>query len=60
MEFETLSGDELIGLLQGKRPVRETGDKEPPAAPRQAVPATGKSRTAMGPDAGGLEPQPQT
>src|SRR5476649_96723 len=25
MEFETLSGDELVGLLQGKRPVRDTG-----------------------------------
>jgi cell division protease FtsH len=60
MEFETLSGDELTGLLQGKRPVRDTGDKEPPPAPRAAVPATGKSRPSLGPDAGGLEPQPQT
>ena len=58
MEFETLSGDELVGLLQGVRPVRDTGDKEPPAAPRAAVPASGKSRPAIGPDAGGLEPQP--
>jgi cell division protease FtsH len=61
MEFETLSGDELVGLLQGKPPVRDTGDKEPPAAPRAAVPATSKSRPAIGPDpTGGLEPQPQT
>jgi cell division protease FtsH len=61
MEFETLSGDELVGLLQGVRPVRDTGDKEPPAAPRAAVPTAGKSRGAtLGPDAGGLEPQPQT
>jgi cell division protease FtsH len=61
MEFETLSGDELVGLLQGVRPVRDTGDKDPPPAPRAAVPAAGKSRGAtLGPDAGGLEPQPQT
>jgi cell division protease FtsH len=60
MEFETLSGDELYGLLQGVRPVRDTGDKEPPTPPRPAVPASGKSRPALGPDAGGLEPQPQT
>jgi cell division protease FtsH len=53
-----LSGDELVGLLQGVRPVRDTGDKEPPAARRAAVPASGKSRPAIGPDAGGLEPQP--
>ena len=60
MEFETLSGDEIVGLLQGRRPMRESADKEPPAPPRAAVPATGKSRAASGPDAGGLEPQPQT
>ena len=59
MEFETLSGDEIIGLLQGRPPVRETVDKEPPQ-PRAAVPAAGKARSAMGPDAGWLEPQPQT
>jgi len=59
MEFETLSGEEIGGLLQGIRPVRDAGDKEPPPAPRAAVPATGKPR-AYGPDTGGLAPQPQT
>jgi cell division protease FtsH len=59
MEFETLSGDEIVGLLQGVRPVRESTDREPPAAPRAAVPSTGKARP-IGPEAGGLEPQPQT
>jgi cell division protease FtsH len=57
MEFETLTGDEIVGLLQGVRPVRDVGDKEPPP-PRAAVPATGKPRS-YGPDAG-LAPQPQT
>ena len=58
MEFETLTGDEIVGLLQGVRPVRDSGDKEPPPAPRAAVPATGKPRS-YGPDTG-LAPQPQT
>jgi cell division protease FtsH len=61
MEFETLTGDEIVGLLQGVRPVRESAadHREPPAAPRAAVPSTGKPRP-IGPEAGGLEPQPQT
>jgi cell division protease FtsH len=58
MEFETLTGEEIIGLMKGVRPVRDAVDtKEPP--PRAAVPATGKPRS-FGPDAGGLAPQPQT
>ena len=60
IEFETLSGDEIQGLLDGVRPVRESGtDKEtPPPPPRAAVPAAGKPRNY--PDAGNLSPQPQT
>jgi cell division protease FtsH len=58
MEFETLTGEEIIGLMKGVRPVRDVVDnKEPP--PRAAVPVTGKPRS-FGPDAGGLAPQPQT
>ncbi len=61
MEFETLSGDEIIGLLNGKTPVRDTGDDQPPVAPRGSpVPQTGTSRPKHGPEPGGLEPQPQT
>ena len=60
MEFETLTGDEIVGLLQGVRPVRESAaDREPPASPRAAVPSSGKPRP-IGPEAGGFEPQPQT
>src|ERR1700723_2716065 len=60
MEFETLTGDEIVGLLQGVRPVRESAtDREPPAPPRAAVPSTGRQRP-IGPEAGGLEPQPPT
>ncbi len=59
MEYETLSGDEIIGLLNGKTPVRDTGDDQPPAPPRASpVPQTGSPRPKPGPEAGGLEPQP--
>jgi cell division protease FtsH len=55
LEFETLSGDEIIDLINGKKPNRESVLE--PSTPRSsAVPPAGKPRTR--PD-GGLEPQPQ-
>ncbi len=55
LEFETLSGDEIIDLINGKKPNRESVLE--PATPRSsAVPPAGKPRPR--PD-GGLEPQPQ-
>ena len=61
MEYETLSGDEIIGLLNGKTPIRDTGDDQPSVPPRGSpVPQTGSSRPKHGPETGGLEPQPQT
>src|SRR6201992_2719166 len=57
MEVETLTGDEIVGLLQGVRPVRESAsDREPPAPPRAAVPSTGQSRP-IGPAGGGAHTQ---
>jgi cell division protease FtsH len=57
LEYETLSGDEIRGLLEGKPPVRDSGD-EPPAK-ASAVPVTkGRPKTGDRPDTG-LEPQPQ-
>jgi cell division protease FtsH len=55
LEFETLSGDEIKDLLEGKPLVRE-GVTEPVAPRASAVPPAGKSRPRPGP--GGLEPQP--
>ena len=61
MEYETLSGDEIVGLLEGRQPVRDTGDDPPIVPPRGSpVPQTGTSRPKPGPEPGGLEPQPQT
>ena len=52
LEYETLTGDEIMGLLKGKPPVRDTGE-EPPAAPRPSpVPSTGKARPKRGPTPG--------
>ncbi|MCX7318070.1 MAG: ATP-dependent metallopeptidase FtsH/Yme1/Tma family protein [Bradyrhizobiaceae bacterium] len=55
LEFETLSGDEIGDLLNGKKPNRESV-LEPTGPRTSAVPPAGKPRPR--PD-GGLEPQPQ-
>src|SRR6202011_5581755 len=52
LEYETLSGDEIKDLLNGKPPVRE-GVSEPPPPRSSAVPTAGKGRPR--PDTG-LEP----
>jgi cell division protease FtsH len=57
LEFETLSGDEIIDLLNGKKPNRESV-LEPTGPRTSAVPPAGKPRPRSDPDAG-LEPQPQ-
>jgi cell division protease FtsH len=55
LEYETLTGDEIIGLLEGKSPVRENDDE--PSPPRSSpVPNSGKGRPRP---EGGMEPQPQ-
>ncbi|KIU52229.1 ATP-dependent zinc metalloprotease FtsH [Bradyrhizobium elkanii] len=57
LEFETLTGDEIIDLLKGKKPNRESVLE--PSTPRaSAVPPAGKSRPRPDPDTG-MEPQPQ-
>jgi cell division protease FtsH len=60
LEYETLSGQEIKDLLNGKPPVREftTKDDKPTDRPSSAVPTAGKGRPAPEPD-GGMEPQPQ-
>ncbi|MFV0279267.1 MAG: ATP-dependent zinc metalloprotease FtsH [Rhodoblastus sp.] len=57
MEYETLSGEEILGLIDGVPPVRDTGDSAPPRT--AAVPSAGRNRQSPPePDSGGLEPQP--
>jgi len=58
LEYETLSGDEMMALLRGEKIARETQAEEPPTAmpPPSSVPSSGRPR---GPDGGGHpEPQP--
>jgi cell division protease FtsH len=64
LEYETLSGEEIANLLQGRPPVREftARDDDEPDRPSSAVPASGKARPPRDeePNTGGMEPQPQT
>jgi cell division protease FtsH len=58
LEYETLTGDEIRDLLNGKRPSREPTD-EPPAPRGSAISTAGKSRKRPpSADPGGLEPAP--
>ncbi|MEJ8473034.1 ATP-dependent zinc metalloprotease FtsH [Roseibium algae] len=57
LEYETLSGDEIKNLLDGKPPIRDTDDDEP-VGRSSAVPPTGLKRGGDEPS-GGMEPQPQ-
>jgi cell division protease FtsH len=58
LEYETLTGEEIIGLLAGRPPIRVVSDEPtPPAARASPVPTTGR-QPKPGPEPG-LEPQPQ-
>ncbi|MBI3704573.1 MAG: cell division protein FtsH, partial [Rhizobiales bacterium] len=58
LEFETLTGDEIKDLLEGKRPVRESVIE--PTTPRSsAVPPAGKPRPRPDAPTGDVAPQPQ-
>ena len=58
LEYETLTGDEIRGLMDGQTPFRET---EADAAPKSTgVPSAGKAPPRKRPDAEpGAEPEPQ-
>jgi len=55
LEYETLSGEEIKNLLEGKPPIRDSADDVPP--PRSTAVPTTRGRSAGGEP--GLEPQPQ-
>ncbi len=58
LEYETLSGDEIRDLLEGKPPVRDSDEDQPPVR-ASAVPKTGFKRGEGDAPTGGMEPQPQ-
>ncbi len=55
LEYETLTGDEIKGLLKGEKPHRESPDDKTDAG--SAVPSAGKHKHGPAPDAGDMEPQ---
>ena len=58
LEYETLSGEEIINLLNGKPPSRDDHEgAKPKAKPGSSVPVTKKKKGGEG--SGELEPQPQ-
>jgi cell division protease FtsH len=57
LEFETLTGEEIKDLINGKRPVRETVIDPTPRS--SAVPPSGKPRPRPEPPSGEVAPQPQ-
>ena len=61
LEYETLSGNEIKDLLDGKPPIREFDDGEAAqTSTTSAVPSAGKPKKGKDePDTGGMEPQPQ-
>jgi len=62
LEYETLSGDEIINLLKGVQPVRENPD-DTSGDKGSAVPTAGAKKTSpkkKPKSSGGMEPQPQT
>ncbi len=62
VEYETLSGDEVRDLLNGKPPVRDLPVSDDQSKRRSAVPSVGgrTRKPTDEPDLGGMEPQPQT
>jgi cell division protease FtsH len=59
LEYETLTGDEIRDLMNGKPPYR--ADSDTPAMRGTGVPKAGRTAAKKpSPDAGGLEPQPES
>jgi cell division protease FtsH len=58
LEFETLTGDEIRDLLNGKPPLRGEERKQAQPEPASSVPSAGKAPGRRKPT-GDMEPQPQ-
>jgi len=61
LEYETLSGDEIKGLIRGEAPVRESGEPDEPTGPSSSVPSSGTPAGGQtsGGGMGGIDPEPQ-
>jgi cell division protease FtsH len=56
LEYETLSGDEIIAVLKGIKPRRDDPEVKAPPGPRASVPLTPRPLLAPGPGAASPEP----
>ena len=59
LEYETLTGEEIVDLLKGHPPIRDTGPDEPPLRGSPVPATTSVVRQKPGTEPGGFEPQPQ-
>lgn len=59
LEYETLTGEEINQLLDGKSIVRKDPDDTPDTPPPSSVPTAGASTGSDNKDTGGFEPSPQ-
>lgn len=59
LEFETLSGDEIIGLFKGEKIVREDPNDPQDHTPPSSVPSAGAPSAKKDDSDGGMEPSPQ-
>ena len=59
MEYETISGDEVMALMRGEKIVRRSDDEGTKGPLGSAVPTAGRpAKPREEPDAGGMEPAP--
>jgi cell division protease FtsH len=58
LEYETLTGDEIVALLKGIRPVRAPHEEPPPESRPVTVPSAGRPRAEAVP-IGPIAPEPQ-
>ncbi len=60
LEYETLSGDEINGIIAGRPVVRKTDDDGSKGSTGSAVPTAGRPVRPRSEPSGGMEPQPQS
>ena len=59
LEFETLTGEEIKGLMAGRPVVRSNDDDGSKGPTGSAVPTAGRPTRPRGEPSGGMEPEPQ-
>ena len=58
LEYETLSGDEIIAVLKGILPRRDDPELKAPPGPRSSVPLAPRPAATPSPIGPGIAPEP--